>query len=109
MRAVVDTNVWVSGLFAPGAHSARFAHYLQFSAFQPVFCDETLLELKDAVTAPVRVARFGLPLVELNNLIRLLTSRGLELPNPEAIARFVAIRTTISSSLSRLPLSRTTS
>lgn len=82
MRAVIDTNVWVSGLLTPLSFSARVPRALADGLFSPVFCGRLLLELKDTITDRGFVRRNGLDLPALNRLIGLLTQRGEEFLDP---------------------------
>jgi putative PIN family toxin of toxin-antitoxin system len=85
VRAVIDTNVLVSGILSPAGHSSRIIAAMERRAFVPVFTDVTLLELKDAVTDPRQVRRFGWRLEPLNQVVAILTRHGLSLPQPELV------------------------
>ena len=86
MRAVVDTNVWVSAILTPGGFSARVLTAVADRRFEPVFSGPTLEELKDTVTDRAFVRRHGLRLEELNRAIGLLVPLGFRVEEVEVVS-----------------------
>lgn len=85
LRAVVDANVWIAGALAPTGFARRVGAFATAHRFTPVSCERTLTEFKDAFVRPRIMGRYGLTLDDLNKLIRLLTTDGLVLPDPEVV------------------------
>lgn len=85
MRAVIDTNIWMSVLLTPREFSSAAARHLEARRFTPVFTPTTLMEFKDAFTINRMRRGIRVPLEPLNTLIELITLRGEEWPDPEIV------------------------
>ena len=86
LLAVIDTNVWISGLLNPNGPPARVAEHLWRQDFTPVLTPKLLAELEDVAQRPRLVTQFGLTAARLERLIGLLEQGSVFLPEPLPIA-----------------------
>ena len=76
LRAVVDTNVWVSAALTPVGHSARVLDALRAGRFTLVTSEPLLDELADVLRRPRIVRRFGTTSDQIAELILQLRDRA---------------------------------
>jgi uncharacterized protein len=81
IRAVIDTNVFVSALISPSGNEAAILLAIHQGLIKPVFSAEILEEYAEVLARP----KFGFAPDEIKALIALLRSRGEEVSNPEPL------------------------
>ncbi len=81
IRAVVDTNVFVSALISPSGNEALIVLALRQGLLKPYFSSEILLEYSEVLAR----SKFGFPLDEIEALIALVRSQGEEVRFSEPI------------------------
>ncbi len=72
IRAVIDTNVFVSALISPSGNEALIVFAIQQGLIKPYFSGEILEEYAEVLARP----KFGFPPDEIQTLIDLIRSRG---------------------------------
>lgn len=95
MRAVVDTNVWVSALLNPDGGPAQVRRALQAEWFTLVTSEPLLVELVGVLGRPRFAKRFRLTPADAEDLLALLRERG-ELAAQTGGCGCVETRTTMS-------------
>lgn len=85
VRAVVDTNVWVSAIITPSSFSSAIIRHFETRSFVPLFCQLTVDELRTTLRKPRLARRIQLQFQSMNRLIAALSTEGEELPDPEEI------------------------
>ena len=81
IRAVVDTNVFVSALISPTGNEALILLAVRQGLVKASFSEEILQEYAEVLARP----RFAFPLDEIEALIALLRTRGEEIHDPERL------------------------
>lgn len=81
IRAVIDTNVFVSALISPSGNEATIVLAIHQRLIKPFFSAEILEEYAEVLARP----KFGLPPDEIKALLALLRRRGEEVSNPEQL------------------------
>lgn len=82
IRAVVDTNVFVSALIAPSGNKALILLAIRQGLIKPYFSGEMPEECTEVLARP----KFDFPADEIEALIALVRSRGEELRAPPPLA-----------------------
>jgi putative PIN family toxin of toxin-antitoxin system len=72
IRAVIDTNVIVSGLLSPAGNEALILLAVHQSLIRPCFSDEILAEYAGVLARP----KFAFPPEEVDALLTMLRGRG---------------------------------
>jgi putative PIN family toxin of toxin-antitoxin system len=78
IRAVVDTNVFVSALISPTGNEALILLAVRQGLVKPSFSEEILEEYAEVLARP----KFAFPPDEIETLIALLRSQGEEAHDP---------------------------
>lgn len=78
IRAVVDTNVFVSALISPSGNEALILLAVRQGLVKPYFSAEILEEYAEVLARP----KFAFPLDEIEKLIALVRSKGEEVAYP---------------------------
>jgi uncharacterized protein len=78
IRAVVDTNVLISGMISPAGNEALILLAIGQALVKPYFSAEILLEYAEVLARP----KFEFPLDEIEALIELVNDRGEEVQVP---------------------------
>lgn len=86
LRAVVDTNVWISALLNPQGTPASIATRLGRGEFECVLSPAMLRELTTVASGPRLRERFGLTAERVLKLLELLNGRSLMIPEPVTVA-----------------------
>lgn len=76
IRAVVDTNVWVSALLNPAGHPARVLDAVCRGLFVAILPDVVLNEIRDVLGRPRIQRRLAVTAAEADEFTRLLAERG---------------------------------
>jgi len=76
LRAVVDTNVWVSVLIDPAAAPALVLAAFLARRFVPIVSEPLLAELQDVLGRPRLRRRYGISAVDAADLIALVKERA---------------------------------
>ena len=71
-RAVVDTNVWVSGSLNPSGAPARILALLRQQRFTPIVSSPLLDELRDVLGRPRIGRKYGISQADIEDLIALI-------------------------------------
>ncbi len=79
IRAVVDTNVFVSALISPSGNEALILLAIRRGLVKPYFSAEILREYAEVLAR----SKFGFPPDEIEALIALLRSQREEVQDPE--------------------------
>jgi putative PIN family toxin of toxin-antitoxin system len=82
IRAVIDTNVFVSALISPSGNEALIVLVIQQGLIKPYFSAEMLEEYSEVLARP----KFSFSSDEIEALIALVRSRGEQVPNPEPLS-----------------------
>ena len=80
VRAVVDTNVWISALLNPAGAPARVRRALQDARFELVASEPTLAELGRVAASPRLIRRYGLDAAAAAELVSLIESAAHLVP-----------------------------
>lgn len=80
LRAVVDTNVWVSAAINPSGAPARVLAVLRAGHFELVVSAPLLLELADVLTRPRLMRRHGITPNGIDLFIEALRDIGSDVP-----------------------------
>lgn len=82
LRAVVDTNVWISALLNPQGAPARVLEAFLQGRFTPVLAPSLLEELTEVAQRPRLRERFGLSVEKTEQVRTLLRDRGVVVHPP---------------------------
>jgi putative PIN family toxin of toxin-antitoxin system len=82
VRAVIDTNVWISAALTPHSVTGQVIEHFNRDAFQPVFCPSTVAELRAAFSKPRIARRIGLRFTVLDTLVSTLVTTDEEREDP---------------------------
>lgn len=81
MRAVIDTNVWVSAAILPGSQVGKIIAYLQRAAFVPLYSTSLLTELIQVLGRRRIQHRFHVTAADIQAMVDLIVLQG-ELSEP---------------------------
>jgi uncharacterized protein len=82
IRAVIDTNVFVSALISSSGNEALIVLGIQHGLIKPYFSAEILTEYAEVLARP----KFAFPPDEIKSLLALLQSRGEEVFNTQPLS-----------------------
>ncbi len=77
MRAVIDTNVWVSALLNPSGHPAQLLDAFRENRFTLVISRPLLEELARVMTRPRLIKRYHIRFEQVQELTYLLAERSI--------------------------------
>ena len=80
MRAVVDTNVWVSAILNPAGYPARVLQAYRDGRFTLVISTPLLAELREVLLRPRMARKYGVTAEDADELTQLLGIRALVMP-----------------------------
>ena len=86
MRAVIDTNVWVSALLTPEGRTGGVVEGVLRDDFTAVWSPVTVDESRAVVMKPSIVRRIGARFASINWLLAALTELGEMIPDPPVAA-----------------------
>ncbi len=76
MRAVIDTNVWISAIILPQSSIGRLIPLLQDGVFTPLFHTTTLTELLSVLNRPRIQNKYGVSMDTIQTIAELLLVNG---------------------------------
>jgi putative PIN family toxin of toxin-antitoxin system len=82
IRAIVDTNVFVSALLSPLGNEAFIVMAIQQGLIKPYFSDEMIEEYVKVLARP----KFSFPPDEIHALIDLIRSRGEQISHSQPLS-----------------------
>ena len=82
LRAVIDTNVWVSALLNPAGHPAEVLAAFKRGGFLPVLSPSLLAELRDVLTRPRIRRRIPVPDAAVAEAVDLIETRAVRVTPP---------------------------
>lgn len=77
MRAVIDTNVWVSALLTPHGHPAQVVKAFRDGLFEAVVSEPLLNEIEAVLLRPRIVKKYPVDEATVREYLALLRSRSL--------------------------------
>jgi putative PIN family toxin of toxin-antitoxin system len=77
LRAVIDTNIWVSALLNPHGFPAQVLEALRAGQFQPVLSERLIEELLDVLSRPRLVKKYGLQPEDIAEFVALLEVKAI--------------------------------
>lgn len=80
MRAVIDTNVWVSALLTPTGPPARVLAAYRAARFSLIISDPLVTELASVLTRPRIAVRYSVTLERVAALLALLQRDAIQVP-----------------------------
>lgn len=76
IKAVIDTNIWVSSLLNPFGFPARLSKSFEEGAFQSVISDPMLEELAEVLNRPRIKHKYGISENDIKKLLILIEERS---------------------------------
>jgi len=76
IRAVIDTNIWVSAILNPFGFPARLRNSFAKGLFRPVISEPMFLELAEVLNRPRIKAKYGLAAADIKELLVLIEERS---------------------------------
>ena len=76
IKAVIDTNIWVSSLLNPFGFPARLRKSFEEGAFQSVISDPILEELAEVLNRPRIKRKYGISENDIKELLILIEERS---------------------------------
>ena len=76
IRAVIDTNIWVSALLNPFGFPATLRRFFVEGAFQGIISETILLELAEVLNRPRIKDKYGLSTDDIQELLILIEERS---------------------------------
>lgn len=77
MRAVVDTNIWVSALISPKGAPAQVLQAYRDGRFRLVTSEKLLDEVRDVLNRPRIANKYGIRAADVSALIDLMRQRAV--------------------------------
>lgn len=76
IRAVIDTNIWVSAILNPFGFPSRLRYSFTKCLFQPVISEPMFLELAEVLNRPRIKDKYGLAPADITELLLLIEERS---------------------------------
>jgi putative PIN family toxin of toxin-antitoxin system len=76
IRAVIDTNIWVSAILNPFGFPSRLRNSFAEGLFQPVISEPMFLELAEVLNRPRIKDKYGLAAADIKELLVLIEERS---------------------------------
>lgn len=76
IRAVIDTNIWVSAVLNPFGFPSRLRNSFTKGLFQPVISEPMFLELAEVLNRPRIKDKYGLAAADIKELLVLIEERS---------------------------------
>ncbi|MDZ4163555.1 MAG: putative toxin-antitoxin system toxin component, PIN family [Smithellaceae bacterium] len=76
IRAVIDTNIWVSAILNPFGFPSRLRDAFANGVFQPVISETMLVELAEVLSRPRIKDKYGLATADIQELLVLIEERS---------------------------------
>lgn len=76
VRAVIDTNIWVSAILNPHGFPARIRKYFEHGTFQVIVSESILEEIADVLNRPRIKVKYGIRDSDIHELLILIEERS---------------------------------
>ncbi|MDI6727021.1 MAG: putative toxin-antitoxin system toxin component, PIN family [Smithellaceae bacterium] len=76
VKAVIDTNIWISALLNPFGFPAKLRQTFTAGSFQAVISEPMLLELAEVLNRPRIKDKYGLAAADIEEILRLIEERS---------------------------------
>ncbi|MHB8091818.1 MAG: putative toxin-antitoxin system toxin component, PIN family [Syntrophales bacterium] len=76
VRAVIDTNIWVSAILNPFGFPSKLRKSFTDGLFQPVISEQMFMELAEVLNRPRIKDKYGLTAADIEELLILLEERS---------------------------------
>jgi putative PIN family toxin of toxin-antitoxin system len=76
LKAVIDTNIWVSALINPFGHPARLRKHFENEDFTAVVSEAILEEIADVLSRPKIKDKYGIIEEDVKELLTLIDERA---------------------------------
>jgi putative PIN family toxin of toxin-antitoxin system len=76
IKAVVDTNIWISSLIASSKTAARLVDKWREDKFEIVVSEQQVLELYEVFSRPKFLLKYRIDRQEINDLVSSITTRA---------------------------------
>jgi len=76
VRAVIDTNIWVSAILNPFGFPSRLRRAFEMGSFQPVISESMFSELAEVLNRPRIKDKYGLAADDIKELLVLIEERA---------------------------------
>jgi len=76
IRAVIDTNIWVSAILNPFGFPSRLRKSFTKGLFQPVISEPMFIELAEVLNRPRIKDKYGLAAADIKELLVLIEERS---------------------------------
>lgn len=76
VRAVIDTNIWVSAILNPFGFPSRLRKSFTKGLFQPVISEPMFMELAEVLNRPRIKDKYGLAAADIKELLILIEERS---------------------------------
>ena len=80
IRAVIDTNIWVSALLNPFGFPSKLRKSFAKGLFQPVISEPMFVELAEVLSRPRIKDKYGLAAADIEELLILIEERSESVP-----------------------------
>lgn len=86
VKAVIDTNIWVSALLNPSGYPAKLLKAFIAGRFELVVSEPLLVELADVLNRPRIKIKYGLDEADISEFLQLLEEQSEHVFPPGTIA-----------------------
>lgn len=76
MRAVIDTNIWISAAIRPLGTAGKLIPFLRSDRFTPLFSNDTFKEVVQVLGRPRFATKYGIGSSEIRVVTAMLMSAG---------------------------------
>lgn len=76
IRAVLDTNIWVSAILNPAGYPAKILKSFRQGDFLPVISEPIIAEIADVLGRPRIKAKYDVPEADILELLILIEERN---------------------------------
>ena len=76
IRAVIDTNIWISALLNPYGYPAKLRKAFEKGLFEIVISEPILEEIADVLSRPRLKKKYGLAEIDIHELLLLIEERA---------------------------------
>ncbi len=89
VKAVIDTNIWISGIIATSTSAAKLVDEWKIGKFSVVISEQQILEIYEVLTRPKFLTKYHIPEKEIRDLVTLIKDKAehVSLKNNIAVCR----------------------